>query len=152
MKELTAYLYKEIPITKAMGITVSFIDSNTVSLTSPLSPNINHKDTAFGGSLSSLAILSCWTLIHYKLDEITKNYNLVVQKSQINYHAPVNGEFTSTCKLEDEKDWIRFKDSLLKFGKARITLQSEIWSNKRLSCTHTGVYVAIGEKNKVAGK
>ena len=135
-----------------MGISVSFIDSKTVSLTSPLSPNINHKDTAFGGSLSSLAILSCWTLIHYKLDEITKNYNLVVQKSQINYHAPVNGEFTSTCKLKDVKDWIRFKDSLFKFGKARIILQSEVWSNNRLSCTHTGVYVAIGEMNKVKGK
>ena len=130
-----------------MGITVNFMDSNTVSLTSPLSPNINHKDTAFGGSLSSTAILSCWTLVHHKLNKITQHFNLVIQKSQIIYHAPVNGDFTSTCQIEDQKDWMRFKESLLKFGKARITVNSEIWSNKRLSCTHTGVYVAIGEKN-----
>ena len=143
LHEITSYLHQEIPITGKMGLRVSVFNQWEISLSSPLAENINHKDTAFGGSLSSAAILACWTLIHLNLDKVIQNFQLVIQKSEILFDRPVHGNFVAICSIEDHKDWSRFQRALTKFGKSRIRLNSEVWSAGQLTCRHTGVYVAI---------
>ncbi len=39
-------------------------DDEPVVLRAPLAPNANHKGTAFGGSLYSLAVLTGWAWAH----------------------------------------------------------------------------------------
>ena len=48
---------REIVLAKPMGIIVEAADERALVLRAPLAPNANHKGTAFGGSLYSLAVL-----------------------------------------------------------------------------------------------
>ena len=72
-------LHDEIPLTRAMDVRVAAYDGNLLRLTAPLSPNVNDKGTAFGGSLYSLAVLCGWSLLHLKVKEAGLSYNIVIQ-------------------------------------------------------------------------
>jgi len=45
-----------------MGVTVAHYDATGLTLRVRLEPNINHKSTAFGGSLVTLITLAGWEL------------------------------------------------------------------------------------------
>lgn len=60
--ELEADLHGNIPLTQAMQVRVLEIGPDSVRLGAPLSANINHHRTAFGGSLATLATLAAWSL------------------------------------------------------------------------------------------
>ncbi|MET0363375.1 MAG: YiiD C-terminal domain-containing protein, partial [Sphingobium sp.] len=47
---LQAYLHRQIPLSAAMQVSVQSAALESVTLSAPLEPNINHKSTAFGGS------------------------------------------------------------------------------------------------------
>ena len=64
MKELENVLHSEIPLTREIGIEVVDYTGDSLTLKAPLEKNINHKCTAFGGSLYSVSVLSGWGLIH----------------------------------------------------------------------------------------
>ena len=49
---LESYLHEHIPITRAMQVRVVEIGPEHARLTAPLAPNINHRETVFGGGLS----------------------------------------------------------------------------------------------------
>lgn len=53
--ELTKVLHRDIPIARAMGVAALEADPGCVLLTAPLTPNINHMGTLFGGSANTLA-------------------------------------------------------------------------------------------------
>ena len=59
-QSIKEYLYEHIPLSKAMGVEVVEAVSDRVLLKAPLAPNINHRETVFGGSASALCILSAW--------------------------------------------------------------------------------------------
>ena len=65
---LQNYLNEHIPLSLAMGVKVEAASDNAVTLSAPLKPNINHRDTVFGGSASAVAILSAWTLLYVRLN------------------------------------------------------------------------------------
>ena len=50
---IQAYLYEQIPLSKAIQVQIKEIKPNSVILTAPLQPNINHRSTVFGGSASA---------------------------------------------------------------------------------------------------
>ncbi|HBQ60600.1 MAG TPA: thioesterase, partial [Balneolaceae bacterium] len=47
--QIEEYLYKHIPITKALGVEVVEFSKEGVQFKAPLTNNINHRSTAFGG-------------------------------------------------------------------------------------------------------
>ena len=56
--QLEEYLRERIPLSRAMAVEVRAADATGVELYAPLAPNINHRDTVFGGSASAVAILA----------------------------------------------------------------------------------------------
>ncbi|MFB3040360.1 MAG: YiiD C-terminal domain-containing protein, partial [Candidatus Poribacteria bacterium] len=67
LSALEEYLHEHIPLSKAIGVKVVEADSAGVTLSAPLAPNINHRETVFGGSASAVAILAAWTLLYVRL-------------------------------------------------------------------------------------
>ena len=55
---LELFLHEMIPLAKAMGVGVEVSDERALTLTAPKEQNKNSLNTAFGGSLVSLATLS----------------------------------------------------------------------------------------------
>ena len=57
-ESLEAYIHRQIPITAAMGVQVIEATADRVELSTPLAPNINHRETVFGGSAAAVATLT----------------------------------------------------------------------------------------------
>lgn len=143
VQEVEAYLHEHIPITRHLGVRVLEYDDRIVRLTAPLSNNINHRDTAFGGSISALAILSGWTYVHLQLHAMQIETQLVIQKSQMSFVSPVDADFEAVCHAPPQETWSRFIRMLTKHKKARIRMNSMIRTEKGKLCTHEGEYVAM---------
>lgn len=143
--ELTRYLHDHIPLTRHMEIEVVFCTAERVVLAAPLAPNVNHRDTAFGGSLAGAAILAGWTWLHARLLSDRRNDRLVIQESVTHFAKPVEGPFEAVCESPAESEFARFRASLRRRGKARITLESRVVCRGTIAVQHTGRYVALRE-------
>lgn len=141
------YLHTHIPLSKAMDISVESLDDGVI-LSAPLSPNINHRGTAFGGSISTLAILSAWTLVHVRLQEQSIPHRLVIRRNSVEYLQPIDGAFQVHCQPPPQLKWEQLVATLTRKGKGRITLDANIHSNHVLACRFQGEYVALKPTSK----
>ena len=106
--ELEQYLHEHIPLSKAMAVSVVSVEQSGVVLRAPLAPNINHRETVFGGSASALAILAAWSLLHTRLRAEGISSRLVIQRNTMEYEQPIQGEFTAHSTLEEPASWQQF--------------------------------------------
>lgn len=141
--ELEQYLHTHIPLTKAMAVSVRSIDPDSVVLQAPLAPNINHRDTVFGGSAASLAVLAAWSLLLIRLRSEDLACRLVIQRNTMEYAQPIDGAFTARSSLERPERWSQFTRTLARRGRARIKVESEIEHNGRIAGRFSGEFVAI---------
>lgn len=146
-QQLQRYLHQHIPLSAAMGISVQEINKQALTLAAPLAPNINHQETVFGGSASTLAILSAWSLLHTRLAEEGIASRLVIQRNEMAYLKPMNDEFTATAVLVDETDWPTFLSTLRRKGKARISVVASLDCKQIHAGKFSGDFVALfGDK------
>jgi thioesterase domain-containing protein len=143
-RELQDYLHTHIPLSRAMQVEVVKASVEAVQLSAPLAPNINHRETVFGGSASALAILSAWALLHVKLQAEGIACRLVIQRNSMQYDLPVLGRFEARASAGDAADWRRFLLILHRKGKARISVASVLESDGMPAGKFEGEFVAIG--------
>jgi thioesterase domain-containing protein len=139
-KQLERVLHEDIPLSKAIGIGVASYDGTRLQLTAPLAPNINHKCTAFGGSLYSAAVLCGWGLLHLKLTEAGLHKHIVIQEADVRYLFPVDADITAECSV-DQTSLQKFLHALKKHGRARLSLDVVIKHNGQLAVEFSGRYV-----------
>ncbi len=141
LQELQETLAREIPITNHLGISIESYDETALTLKAPLQQNINHKSTAFAGSLNALLTLAGWGLLWLILKERGLHVQIVIQKSMSNYLRPVTRDFSARCHKPDPAYIARLETTLRKKGKARLELQSEIREGDIVAVTFSGRYV-----------
>jgi thioesterase domain-containing protein len=141
--DLEAYLHAHIPLSAAMQVGVVAVDAAGVSLRAPLAPNINHRDTVFGGSASALAILAAWSLLHTRMLAEGLAARLVIQSNTMDYLLPILGEFSARSALEQPEHWSRFTRTLARMGKARTRVNVVLESDARVVGRLTGEFVAL---------
>jgi thioesterase domain-containing protein len=142
--ELQDYLYQHIPLSAAMQVEVVKIADTGVALSAPLGPNINHRETLFGGSASAVAILAAWCLLQTRLQAAGIGSRLVIQRNTMHYDLPILGTFVARSFLDPAADWDRFLRTLLKHGKARISVGAVLEFEGRTCGRLLGEFVAIG--------
>jgi thioesterase domain-containing protein len=135
-------LHAEIPLTQHIGIQVIDYDGASLTLAAPIEPNINHKATAFAGSLNSVATLAGWGLIWIMLREAALVATIVIQDSASQYRRPVGHNFSAICHKPDDAQIDQFMRMLREKGKARLELYTEIRENEAVSMSFRGRYVA----------
>jgi thioesterase domain-containing protein len=123
-RSLEKYLHKQIPLSAAMKVSVQSATMESVVLSAPLEPNINHKSTVFGGSASALGILAAWSILHLRLVDEGHHCEIVIQSNQMEYDRPISGTFTATSSLADTSAWPTFLKMLTRKKRARIEVQS----------------------------
>jgi len=134
-------LHDEIPLTRTIGIRVTQCDAQGVCLSAPLEPNINHKCTAFGGSLYSIAVLCGWSFVYQQMKRHHLSGHIVIQQSEVQYALPVDGEITAICTSNDEAMLEKFITTYKRRGRARIKLQVKIVYKNQDAMTFDGQYV-----------
>ena len=140
---LQKYLHERIPISKAMGVKVLEATVNGVKLAAPLSPNINHRETVFGGSSSAVAILSAWSLLYLRLKNENIKSRIVIQRSTMNYEHPIADMFTASSVNCDPLIWLKFIAMLKRKNRARVKISSILHCNGRKVGEFEGAFVAI---------
>ena len=121
---LQKYLHEHIPLSRAMEVEVVEATDSGVTLAAPLAPNINHRETVFGGSASAVAILSAWALMYLRLEKEQLNVRIVIQKNTMTYERPITNRFTASAAIADAAAWRRFADALKRKGRGRFTVRS----------------------------
>ncbi|NVK55292.1 MAG: YiiD C-terminal domain-containing protein [Alteromonadaceae bacterium] len=145
--ELQDYLYEKIPQVKSMEVEVNDVTSDSLTVSAPLEPNINHRDSVFGGSASSISILSAWAFVHQKLASEGISTTLVIQKNTMTYDIPITGKFSATAKLSNGNDWEKFVKMLKRKGKSRINVCSNLNYADKNAGQFEGTFVAVGCKS-----
>jgi len=140
-KQLESYLHQQIPASALLHIRVKSCSERKVELLAPLHPNINHKNTVFGGSLSMLAILAGWSLVFMRLAD-TDN-EIVIQQSRISYLRPAMTDVSATSTFEQTLQWDRFQRAFVNKGKGRISVPANIVCSGEVVAVHQGTYVAF---------
>lgn len=140
---LEATLHSEIPITRQIGMRVLDYDGTRLTLGAPLERNINHRATAFAGSLNSVVTLAGWGLIWIALRELKMEASIVIQDSTNYYRRPVTRDFAATCQKPGDAYLNQFVRMLREKGRARLELQAEIRENDTVAVSFQGRYVAM---------
>lgn len=141
--ELQHYLHEHIPLSRAMQVSVVEVRANGVVLGAPLAPNINHRETVFGGSASAVAILAAWSLVHVRLVDAGIASRLVIQRNSMSYERPIAGAFTARSFIASEADWEAFKRTLVRRGRGRITVCCVLEYAGQLAGRFEGEFVAL---------
>lgn len=140
---LCRYLRGNIPLAAAMDIDVVAADERAVRIAAPLAPNVNLHETAFGGSVASLAILASWSLLHLRLQADGIGNRLVIQRNAITYERPIAGVFSALASLASAGAWQPFVQLLQRRGKARIAVHAQLEYDGAIAARFEGEFVAL---------
>src|SRR5271154_6985155 len=99
---------REIVLAKHMGIIVEAAHAGALVLRAPLAPNANHKGTAFGGSLYSVAVLTGWAWVTRYLAARGLAADAVIQESSVRFLSPVQGELRACTAAPPEAQIDKF--------------------------------------------
>lgn len=143
-RELELYLHAHIPLSAAMQVHVEAVSEESVLLTAPLAPNINHRETVFGGSASALTILSAWSLLHVRMQASGVAARLVIQSNRMDYLKPVAGAFSARSSLADGGQWPGFLRMLQRRGRARSMVVADLMDGSAVAGRFEGEFVALG--------
>ena len=120
------------------------VSPHQVVLSAPLAPNINHRDTVFGGSASAVAILAAWSMLHVRLSAAGLGSRLVIQRNTMDYLAPIDGSFTAVAQAPTAQVWQPFTRMLQRKGLGRIAQTATLHHLGRPSGQLVGDFVAFG--------
>ncbi|QYM77937.1 thioesterase domain-containing protein [Horticoccus luteus] len=140
---LQAYLHRSIPLSAAMQVRVTHCEQGVVELTAPLSPNVNHRHTMFGGSISALALLAGWGAFHLALEASAVNAEIVIRHNTIDYVAPAAGDVTAHCAAVSDEERARFARTFRRLGKARMPLVVTLRCGSTVVARFHGDYAAL---------
>jgi thioesterase domain-containing protein len=142
LRQTEQIIHNKIPISKEMGISLERYDATGLVIKAPLQKNINHKQTAFGGSLNAVAVLSCWAFLYLLVNQIDETHpQIVIQKSSIRYLHPVTTDFEAVCEWPTAAQIAFFQKMYYRKKKARIELTAKISATNEPAVIFNGAFV-----------
>ncbi|HEX5471807.1 MAG TPA: YiiD C-terminal domain-containing protein [Lacipirellulaceae bacterium] len=144
LSELQATLEREIPMSAQMGIRVHDGGADGLVMRLPLSPNRNHQQTAFAGSLNALCTIAGWGSVYLLLRELGRRGNIVIRRSTIKYQEPVtSSDIYARCQPVTAAARDYFLEMLDDKGQAKLDLMVEIAGAEGPAVSFNGSYVVL---------
>ncbi len=139
------FLHEMIPLAKAMGVGVEVSDESKLVLIAPKEPNRNSLNTAFGGSLVSLATLAgygvVWDLMKDAKTGEKPTWHIVVKESRAAYRRPVLGDLRAICERPAQAAIAEFREALSRYGRAKLKLRTSIIEDGNVAVDVTAAFV-----------
>ncbi|MGF1616134.1 MAG: YiiD C-terminal domain-containing protein [Gammaproteobacteria bacterium] len=139
-QHLQTLLDEQVPLVRAMGVKIKQYGPEGLLLTAPLERNVNHRGTAFAGSLATLATLAGWALTMLRVEAMGMHPEVVVAHSTIDYLAPVRTDIEALCAMPDKAAAEKLQRALQRKGIGRWTLAARIPATGAMSVEFTGTY------------
>lgn len=135
-------LHNEIPLTKLMQLKIKEYNDKELITTAPLEININDKGTAFGGSLSTITIISAWSMCWLIAKELKiDSKNIVVIKNENTYNKPVTKDIFCYTTKPSISQIEKLKEKINTKGSGSIKIQSSIMEDDNICVEFIGTYV-----------
>lgn len=141
--EFQQLLYEQIPITEKMGLKVIEFKPYSVKILAMLEPNLNHKCTAFGGSISSLMTVCGWGAVFANVKDSYPDSHIVIQRGNIEYVSSIDKDFIAECTIEKQEEMRKLLLTYERFGRARITLDVYCRDGSKLLSKFQGQYAVL---------
>lgn len=125
--ELETYLHDRIPLTRAMAVEVRAAGTDGVEVYAPLAPNINHRDTVFGGSASAVAIVAAWSALHVRMRAAGLDVRLVIRRNTMSYERPIAAGFTATAAAPTGEAWQKLVATVERGRPARVNVGARLY-------------------------
>lgn len=137
-----------VPLTNAMGVSFTEYDGLNLRLDAPLKPNVNDKNTGFGGSITSLATLSGWSLLSLIAHEASENNIIFIGESTMRFLAPTLGDFHTRASLtQDEKQRILY--AISQDSPTKASLSIDVLNGEQRVAIFTGTYFIKPDNDKI---
>ena len=120
IRVLQDHLLAAIPLARAMDLSITGYDGESLTMVAPLAPNINDKGCAFGGSMASMMTLAGWSLVKLALDARGSEGDIYIKDSTIRYLAPIWQDFSATAYVADGDTFEDFFKAYDRRGKGRL--------------------------------
>jgi thioesterase domain-containing protein len=147
---LELFLHEMIPLAKAMGVSVEVSDEQKLVLAAPLEPNKNSINTAFGGSLVSLATLAgygvVWELMRDAEEMKKPEWRIVVKESRAAYRRPVIGDLRAICERPAKAAIEEFRSALTRYGQAKLKLRARIVEDGNTAVDVQAAFVVVNTR------
>ena len=138
--------FLSMPPVAAMQVAVIGHEAGHLSLRAPLSANVNDKQCAFGGSLTSLMTLAGWGLLTLQLETLGLHADVFVADSTVRYRAPLYADLQAEARLAEGESWDSFITTFRQRGRARILVAAHVLlPDGGMATDMTGRYVAIAK-------
>ena len=140
MAHLQAIIDSRILPAAAMGIRVSNFSGDKITLSAPLEKNTNHHNTAFGGSLYSIAAVACWALLDIQCAKKALNADIVISKGNVEYYLPVVSDFLLTAQAVHQSELHSAIENCAANGRGDVVLEGIVLQNEKVAVKFTGHY------------
>lgn len=147
-QDIQAYIYEHIPIVEKNNFRIELDGAPYVTVTAHLADHVNHRKTAFGGSISTSLIVCSWATVRSILK--TRGIDdggIVIQTQRVDFAKPVTGDFSARVVPLRDETVNRFIAMLEKFGKGRLKVEARVTqeSDSASRATFIGEFVVIRE-------
>ena len=143
LREIEEFFHQQIPLTRAMALRVEACDEKQLVLTAPLEINHNHLGTAFGGSLSAMAMVAGYGLVWLILGDHGREGHVVVRDVSIHFRRPVRGILRAICPRPDETALVEFLKKFASHHTAHLHLKVSIEQDDHVAVSFQGTFVAM---------
>ena len=135
-------LHSQIPMTKLMQLHIKSMNNEKLITTAPLDININDKGTAFGGSLSTMTIISAWSVCLLQTEHLGYESSMIaIIKNSQSFKAPVTKDLVCHTYLPNDKELKNLERKLKEKGSASIKIKAEIIEDEKVCVDFEGIYV-----------
>jgi thioesterase domain-containing protein len=141
IEEIQNKIHTQIPMTKLMQLELKSIDNTTLITSAPLNINVNDKGTAFGGSLSSIAIISSWCMAYYLSKKLNiGESNIVIVNNETKFLRPVTKDIICTTYIPKEEEIKILKSKLEVKNSGTIKIYAQVIENGKICVDFRGTY------------
>ncbi|GAA5132334.1 bifunctional GNAT family N-acetyltransferase/hotdog fold thioesterase [Thalassotalea piscium] len=143
VKELEHTWHTTIPMSKAMGINITYYDQKKLVTTCDLNINKNLHNTMFAGSIYTLATLAGWGWLALQLHEKQLQGDIVLAEAEVKYLSPVEGiAYATTSDKNELSEFTRLKNG----RNEKVTLTVNITSGEKVAAQFIATYVVKNRK------
>lgn len=140
------YINEHIPIVKKHNFEINEVHSPFIQVKGTLKDHINHRNSVFGGSISTSVIVASWASVRNIL--LTRELPagiIVIQSEHVEFTKPLVSDFYAEVRPVSEEQIAKFIMMINKFGKSRIRIEADVRDcEKGESCaSFTGEYVVL---------
>ncbi|GAB3375033.1 thioesterase domain-containing protein [Spongiibacter taiwanensis] len=142
LSEFCRQTRQAIPLLQSMDLRFTEFGDHRLRVDMPLAPNINDKQTGFGGSIAALATAAGWAIVSLMLKSRPHRYDVMVTESHMRYLAPATCNFYAIANVSDSA-MATFNQVLDEQRQGRITLQVMVEQDGKQVAVYTGTYKVI---------